>query len=206
MESVSVRYAVMEEGSRNRVQCAAVAFASLRGQLLVAAPTLRDPNFQRTVVLVCDHSEEAAMGLVLNRPLEVTVREAVGMLAELVDEDAPVFAGGPVQPDSVLALGDFTDPSEAVELAFESVGFVASTDDPASLADATRRVRVFAGYAGWGPGQLEAELAGETWLVEPALVEDVFADRGDDLWRAVLERKGGQYRLVARMPENPSLN
>jgi putative transcriptional regulator len=196
----------MGEGSRKRVQCAAVAFASLRGQLLIATPTLRDPNFQRTVVLVCDHSEEAAMGLVLNRPLEVTVHEAVGLLADLVEEDAPVFAGGPVQPESVLALGDFSDPGAAVEMAFESVGFVASTDEVATLAEATRRVRVFAGYAGWGPGQLEAELAGETWLVEPALVEDVFADQEADLWRAVLERKGGRYRLLARMPEDPSQN
>jgi putative transcriptional regulator len=196
----------MREGSRKRVQCAAVAFASLRGQLLIAAPTLRDPNFQRTVVLICDHSEEAAMGLVLNRPLELTVHDAVAVLAELVDDDAPVYAGGPVQPESVLALGEFTDPDATIEIAFETVGFVTSTDDPSALADATRRVRVFAGYAGWGPGQLEAELAGETWLVEPARVEDVFREDGDDLWRAVLERKGGRYRLIARMPEDPSRN
>jgi len=181
-----------------------VAFDSLRGQLLVASPSLRDPHFRRTVVLVCEHDEEAAMGLVLNRPLELTVHGAVNVLAHLVDDEEPVFAGGPVQTESVLALGDFADPAASVEIAFATVGFVPASQDPETVA--TRRVRVYAGYAGWGPGQLEAELAEEAWIVEPARVDDVFAGDRVDLWRSVLERKGGPFRLVARMPDDPSLN
>jgi putative transcriptional regulator len=179
---------------------------SLRGKLLVAAPTLIDPNFRRTVVLICEHSEEAAMGVVLNRPLDVTVHAAVPLLAELVEATEPVFQGGPVQPSSVLALGEFSAPEAAAEIAFASVGFVPANGELAELQSATRRVRVFAGYAGWGPAQLEGEVAEEAWIVEEALVDDVFAAGDVDLWSRVLERKGGDYRIVARMPLDPTLN
>ena len=178
---------------------------SLRGHLLVASPALSDPNFCRTVVLVTEHSEEGAAGLVLNRPSLVEVAAAVPDLEALVEDSEQVWVGGPVQPEAVLVLGEFFDPDDAAVPLFESLGFP-SLDEPEEIVPATTRRRVFAGYAGWDAGQLEEEIANEDWILEPALADDAFTAEPDDLWRAVLRRKGGIYELVARMPEDPSLN
>jgi putative transcriptional regulator len=179
---------------------------SLKGKLLLAAPSLFDPNFRRTVVLVGEHGEEGAMGLVLNRPSETTVGEAVPALADVTGDDAPVYVGGPVQPEAVLVLAEFEDLSTAAEVVSGDIGFAAGDGDLDLLADATRRARVFAGYAGWGPGQLEIELEEESWLVEPVEGVDLFPPPGDDLFGAVLKRKGGAFRVLALMPEDPSQN
>ncbi len=178
---------------------------SLRGQLLIAAPSLVDPNFRRTVVLIAQHSEEGAMGLVLNRPADTSVAEAVPPLAELVGDDEPVWSGGPVEPGGVIVLGAFTEPDAPAEVVFGDVGFMAAEADPDEVAGTTRRARVFAGYAGWSAGQLEQELEEEAWFVEPAVEEDVF-NASDDLWRDVLARKGGAYAVLSKMPPDPSLN
>jgi putative transcriptional regulator len=179
---------------------------SLRGQLLIASPALRDPNFRRTVVLVAEHGEGGAMGVILNRPLAAAAAEALPSLADLVEPDEVVFAGGPVEPEAVIVLAEFEDPAEAAAIVFADVGFVRSDADPALLPEATRRARPFAGYAGWGEGQLEAELAEGAWIVEDAIPEDVFCGLPDELWAAVLRRKGGRFALVATMPPDPSLN
>ena len=160
---------------------------SLKGQLLLASPALFDPNFRRTVVLVTEHTEEGAAGLVLNRPSETAVADAVPDLLPLVSEEERVYVGGPVQESAVLVLAEFEDPEEAALLVVDDIGFLPGDGDFDLLAGATRRVRVFAGYAGWGPGQLEAELE-------------------DDLWARILRDKGGVYRVVALMPEDPSVN
>ena len=179
---------------------------SLRGQLLVAGPRLVDPNFHRAVVLVGEHGEEGAMGVVLNRPSGVTVREAVPPLAELVDGDALVHVGGPVQPEAIVVLGEFEQPERAGVLVVGDVGFLPGEIDDAAGLGPLARTRVFAGYAGWGPGQLEAELAEDSWIVAPALPDDVFADDAAALWSEVLRRKGGPYAVLAMMPPDPSLN
>jgi putative transcriptional regulator len=179
---------------------------TLKGRLLVATPALFDPNFRRTVVLVGEHGEEGAMGLVLNRPSEVTVGEAVPPLAALAGPEARVHVGGPVQPEAVLVLAEFVDPSAAATIVVGDVGFASSEDDLEDMAHAVRRARVFAGYSGWGPGQLESELEEESWLVEPAEGVDLFPEPGDDLFGSVLRRKGGTYRVIALMPEDPSAN
>ncbi|MFL5887472.1 MAG: YqgE/AlgH family protein [Solirubrobacteraceae bacterium] len=179
---------------------------SLRGKLLIAGPDLLDPNFHRTVVLIADHGDEGAMGVVLNRRSEHTVDEAVPDLGELVDPDEHVHVGGPVQPTGVVVLAEFDDPSEAATTVLGDVGFVAAGSDVDGLPAITRRARVFAGLAGWGPGQLEAELERDDWIVEPARADDAFVSEAAGLWRAVLERKGGEYALVARMPEDPRVN
>jgi len=179
---------------------------SLRGQLLIATPTLTDPNFARSVVLIAEHSEDGAMGLVLNRPLGVLVADAVEPLAALVDADAAVYQGGPVEPQAVLALAEFTDPSDAVSLAFDEIGFVSSDPDVETLRAAVRQARVFAGYAGWSPGQLEEELAEDAWIVEPARGADVFTDDADELWANVLRRRGAVGTMLAMMPQDPSVN
>jgi putative transcriptional regulator len=179
---------------------------SLQGQLLIASPALIDPNFKRAVVLVAHHDEEGAMGLVLSRPSPATVAEVVPELLALANGDQTVYVGGPVQPSAVIAIAEF-DASEASDASiFGHVGFVTEDADPDDLVGVALRVRVFAGYAGWGPGQLEAEVAEPSWIIEPAREEDVFAEDPSELWRVVLRRKGGQFALLARMPDDPSVN
>jgi putative transcriptional regulator len=179
---------------------------SLKGQLLLASPALFDPNFRRSVVLVTEHNEEGAAGLVLNRPSETAVADAVPDLVPLVDDDDRVYVGGPVQESAVLVLAEFDDPEEAAMLIVDDVGFVPGDGDFGLLAATTRRVRVFAGYAGWGPGQLEAELEESSWIVAPSAGPGLFPELEDDLWGTVLRDKGGVYRVLALMPEDPSVN
>ncbi len=180
---------------------------SLRGKLLIASPAIVDPNFRQTVVLLAEHTDEGAMGVVLNREGSKTVGEVVPDLAYLADEDDVVHVGGPVSINAVTVLADFADPAQAALLVDESVGFVpAGVDDEDGLAAVVRRSRVFAGHAGWGPGQLEAEMDEESWIVEPARSEDVFTDEPGVLWSSVLRRKGGEYVLIATMPADPTAN
>jgi putative transcriptional regulator len=178
---------------------------SLEGHLLIASPSLHDPNFRRTVVLVTEHSEEGAAGLVLNRPSPAAVSELVPELEPLVDHEEPVWLGGPVQPNAVLVLGEFVDPEDAAVPLFGALGFPA-LDEPEDVVPATTRRRVFAGYAGWSAGQLEDELVREDWILEEAQPDDAFTESPEQLWSDVLRRKGGIFELVARMPEDPSVN
>jgi putative transcriptional regulator len=179
---------------------------SLRGQLLVAGPALLDPNFWRTVVLVVEHTEEGALGLVLNRPSETSVGEAVPQLGEMLNPDERLFIGGPVQPSAVIVLAQFEDPTDAALLAFDDVGVLGTGTSPEELSVGVRAGRAFLGHAGWGPGQLDGELERGDWILEPARLEDAFAEEPKGLWSEVLTRKGGSYALVARMPADPSMN
>lgn len=179
---------------------------SAQGQLLIAGPSLVDPNFWRTVVLIVEHSEEGAFGLVLNRPSETSVSEAVPELDELIEPSDPLFIGGPVQPSSVVILGHFEDPHDAAVLAFDDVGVLGASSSLEQLSVGLRAARGFVGHSGWGPGQLDAELAKGDWIIEPARLQDAFPADPRELWASVLTRKGGSYALVARMPLDPSLN
>jgi putative transcriptional regulator len=180
---------------------------SLRGKLILASPALQDPNFMRTVVLIAEHTDEGAMGLVLNRPALTTVEEAVPDLSWLTGADDLVYVGGPVAETAVIVLAEWDEPSLAGAMVEDDLGFVGSdADQPDQLAGAIRRARVFAGHAGWGPGQLEAELAEESWIVEPPRREEIFTDDPETLWSAVLRRKGSQFALLATMPPDPSMN
>jgi putative transcriptional regulator len=178
---------------------------SLRGRLLIASPALVDPNFARTVVLITEHSPAGAMGVVLNRPSEIEVGEAAPDLAPIVDGE-PVFIGGPVQPQALVVLAEFTDSRAAAWVIAEDVGFVAADIDYSDLPDVVRRGRVYAGYSGWDAGQLEGELAEEAWIVEPPMPAELFPDDPLTLWQDVLARKGGQFALISKMPDDPSLN
>lgn len=167
---------------------------------------LPDPNFARTVVLVCEHSDEGALGLVLNRAGELRVAESAPEIAELTGGDATIDAGGPVQTDALLVLAEFEDVCDAALAVLGPVGLVGDGADMDEIAATTRRARAFAGYAGWGPGQLDAELEREDWFVAPAGIDDIFDPDADVLWQRVLARKGGHYAVVARMPVDPSVN
>jgi putative transcriptional regulator len=180
---------------------------SLRGKLLIASPTLVDPNFRRTVVLIAEHSEEGALGLVLNRPADTAVGEAVPELSWVADDDAALWVGGPVSPGGVIVLAEWSDPSHAAVLVEDDLGFLPGDHaEPERLADSVRRARVYAGHTGWGPGQLEGELDEEAWIVEPPRREEIFTEDPEGLWAAVLRRKGRRYALLATMPVDPSLN
>lgn len=181
---------------------------SLRGMLLLAAPALKDPNFDRTVVFIAEHSEDGAMGLILNRPSGAPVVEAIPDLEWVADSGAEhVFVGGPVAPNGVIVLAEWEDASQAVVLVDDDLGFVpGDAEDTDALAAAVRRGRVYAGHAGWGPGQLEDELEEEAWIVESPLRDELFSDDPEGLWAAVLRRKGREFALLATMPPDPSLN
>jgi putative transcriptional regulator len=172
---------------------------SLRGKLLIAAPSLFD-YFRRAVVLVLEHTPDGAMGVVLGRASETRVADAVPALAELAGTDQVVWVGGPVAPDSVVALGEFEDPAEAGTCVVGALG----TLDPEATSVSLRRLRVYAGYAGWAPGQLDGELDEGAWIVDSLDPDDPFRDA--DIWSLALKRKGGGYRLLATMPADPSVN
>ncbi len=146
------------------------------------------------------------MGVVLNRPSVVTVGDAVPPLAELVDADEVVHVGGPVQPQAIVVLGDFVDSDQSAALVIGSIGFLPGEIESADDVPGVARARVYAGYAGWGAGQLESELAEDSWIVEPAQPDDVFTSDPDGLWSAVLRRKGGPFAILASMPLDPRVN
>jgi putative transcriptional regulator len=179
---------------------------STRGKLLIAGPTLLDPNFWRTVVLMVEHSDEGALGLVLNRPSETTVGDAVPQLDQLVELDEPLYIGGPVQPSSVIVLAQLEDPDDAALISFDDVGVIGTGDDPDQPPAGVRQGRAFVGHSGWGPGQLDVELERGDWITTPARLDYAFAAEPRELWPHVLTRMGGSYALVARMPPDPSVN
>jgi len=176
---------------------------SLRGSLLIAGPTLLDPNFRRTVVLVAEHTEEGAVGVILNRPSGMTVADAAPDLEPLVGGETAIFSGGPVQPTAGVVLAEVPGAEEPI---FADVVMLPGLSELGEVADSAGRLRVFAGYAGWGAGQLDSELGRDDWIVEPSSPDDAFTDAPEELWADVLRRKGGIYELVARIPEDPSVN
>ena len=175
---------------------AGVPLPTTKGRLLVAAPPLGDPNFDRTVVYMLEHNESGALGLVINRP-STTVDTALENWVPLLAPPSSVFAGGPVQPDALIALGRLTTGEiEPVEL----------DRDPVLLDPRPERVRMFHGYAGWGAQQLDGELEAGVWIVVSAESDDVFSDRPDDLWADVLARQPGRVAWMADAPLDLSLN
>jgi putative transcriptional regulator len=180
--------------------------SSLAGQLLIATPGLADPNFSRTVIAVAGHDAEGALGVVLNRRAEVSVSDTVPDLADVVESGDRLFLGGPVQDDSIVVMAEFDDPSEAHLVITSDIGLVSERTQIDRLAEIPGRRRAFAGYAGWGPGQLDGEVENEDWFLTEALPEDLFSDDPTALWSDVLDRMGGEYKLVARMPVDVSVN
>ena len=178
---------------------------SLKGQVLISSGGLYDPNFRHTVVLVGEHNAEGALGVVLNRPLDVAVEDAVPVLAPLVPPGELLYQGGPVQPSHAVLLAELSHPELADILVFGSVGFLIG-EVPADVQPGILRARVYLGYSGWGPGQLEAEMEQRSWILDPAREEDVFTDAPDLLWSRVLQRKGPEYHTLSRMPYDPRMN
>lgn len=178
---------------------------SLRGQLLISSGGLFDPNFRHTVVLIGEHNDEGALGVVLNRALEQTVADVVPSLGSLVPDAEPIYLGGPVQPNSVVLLAELARPGLADVPVMGSLGFLVG-EIKEEVRSAILRARVYVGYSGWGPGQLEAEMEQDSWILDPAQDADVFTSEPEQLWGQVLSRKGPRYELMSRVPFDPTMN
>jgi putative transcriptional regulator len=177
------------------------------GRVLVAPPTLRDPNFYRAVILLCEHGPGGSFGLTLNRPLDVQPREVVAGFYAYRDV---LGLGGPVQRDTLHylhrhgpAVPDSVDLGDGVRWggSFEAVQALVRKG-----ATNARELRFFVGYAGWSPEQLEAEVEADGWIVAPASADLVFTDAPDALWRRVMLRLGGEFALLANFPDDPRVN
>jgi putative transcriptional regulator len=178
----------------------------LRGKLLVAHPKLAERAFSRTVVLLAAHDEAGALGLILNRPTVLTVAEVAPPVADL-PSDGFIHEGGPVEPDGLVVLADFL-PTIGDQLQIDgSIGLVRSDNgSPSEVAEHIDQCRIFAGHAGWSPGQLEAEIEEQAWLVIDRDDDDLFGDDPEALWLRILERQGGPLAQLAHQPEDPRRN
>ena len=180
---------------------------NLTGMLLVAVPHMLDPNFARTVVLICDHNEEGAFGLIVNRPTETEVFQYLPGWIHLVVEPSVVFEGGPVQREVAVGLTENPDNQSIAgyTAVTEGLGLLDLGSDPAE-ATGIGSIRVFSGYAGWETGQLEEEITVGGWFVVPVQPGDCFLAKTDTLWRETLTRQGGRLAVYANFPPDPTLN
>jgi putative transcriptional regulator len=178
-----------------------------KGRLLISEPFLQDPNFDRTVVLLCEHNEEGSFGFILNRPAIIKVGE---VMDELKNFDEVIFIGGPVQQDTLHFIHRDPKIESGTEVIkdiywggnFENVLFLSDTKqlDP-------KRVKFFLGYSGWGPGQLEEELAEDAWIVCDFGSEDLlFKTDPGNMWKKALSNMGGRFSVYANYPVDPNLN
>ncbi len=178
------------------------------GRLLVAEPMLGDPNFDRAVVLVVQHTVDGALGLVLNRPMDVAVADALPEWGAVATDPGLLHFGGPVEEHSGWCLARAHEPDGLAGFVpvVGDLGLIDLELDPADVATSFHAVRLYAGYSGWGPGQLEHELAQDAWFVADAEPSDPFLPDGPGLWKRILARQGGPIARLALFPPDPSLN
>jgi putative transcriptional regulator len=177
------------------------------GALLVAMPALTDPTFAGTVVYVLDHSDGGTLGVVLGRPSQVEIRDVLPGWSRLAVDPGVFHVGGPCETDTALCLATAGAPVEGLRPVAGDVHLVDLDGDPDALAPALSGLRVFAGYAGWSPGQLAVELAEGSWACVPGRSADVLSDcSGPELWRRVLGRQNGRLGVLASAPADPSAN
>ena len=184
--------------------------APTKGRLLVATPPLEEATFDRTVIFMLEHQDDGAIGVVINRPSFESLDEPLDRWIDLQLVPSSIFDGGPVEQSALIALAETTKPlTEPSEYLSPISGTIASADltaDPALVAAEVRGVRVFRGYAGWGPGQLEGEIEAGAWLVLDTESGDVFSDNPDELWRTVVRRQPGRLSWLADAPDDLSWN
>lgn len=179
------------------------------GMLLLASPELLDPNFADTVVLLLDADEDGAMGVVLNRPSPVPVVAVLAEWGDVVAEPEVLFRGGPVSPEGALAVALLRDHGAVppgLRPVAERLAIVDLEGEAGDIDSAVDGIRIFAGYAGWGAGQLEGEIEGGDWYVVPSLAPDAFQADPSDLWREVMRRQPGELAWHANRPVDPELN
>lgn len=182
----------------------------MTGRLLVATPKLEDPNFARTVVLLLDHDDDGSLGVIISRPTNVPVADVLPAWSEVVTGPDVLFSGGPVATDSALAVavldGYEDDTPVGWRPLYPGAGLVDLDAPPELLTGVLTGMRVFAGYAGWGAGQLENEVAEGAWYVVPAETDDLLCHDAETLWRRVLRRQPGELAFVHTCPLDPTEN
>jgi putative transcriptional regulator len=180
------------------------------GSLLIASATLVDPNFARRVLLVLESNDEGSLGVILNQPAETTVGEVLAPWEDLVNPPGVFFRGGPVDLNAALAVGSLVGPPDDPPLGWrpltESLGLVDLDSSPVDLLGRLGGLRIYAGYSGWGAGQLDMEIAEGSWHVVPAQRSDLFSDNPDRLWGEILRRQPPPLSMLATLPEDASLN
>lgn len=180
---------------------------SLKGKLLLDSGKLLGSFFHRSVILICEHDAEGAFGLILNRVTGNKIGEAVVAKLPAALKQVPLFLGGPVQPQALSFLhSDSFLPEANVMPNLHLDHSIESLMDVSESYSPTRQLKVFAGYAGWSPGQLDDEMKRDTWLTHPASVDLVFYPKPDDLWKLILAEKGWKYRIIADAPDDLSWN
>lgn len=180
-----------------------------KGIFLVASPSLRDPNFRQTVVLLCEHGKDGALGVVVNRPTAMHLSEALPQVPILEGQRHVLFSGGPVQPNQVLLLYRLMERPSDSHHVFDGVylgGDMSTVERLLTKASARETFRAYIGYSGWAPGQLENEMKTGSWLTLPADPAVVFEKEPEAIWPDILRSLGGPYRLYAEMPPDPNLN
>ncbi len=180
----------------------------LVGRLLVATPALLDPNFARSVVLICEQNDEGVLGVILNRPLDAELAEHLPEWQHLASSPARIFEGGPVQRDIAVALGrqHAATPSEGWTEVTPELGLLDLDREPADLWGELRALRIFSGYAGWSADQLDSEIEERAWFVVDTVPSDPFSEEPERLWEQVLRRQHGPLAMYATFPLDPSLN
>ena len=178
------------------------------GQLLLATPRLLDPNFTRAVIFLLDHDDDGALGVIINRPSQLPLSAVLPGWSAAVTAPPLLFSGGPVAPESALAVGLSlgAGPDEGFKRLTGDYGLVDLDADPALVLADLVGVRVFSGYAGWGAGQLEDELAEGSWYLATAVPNDLLHPHPEGLWRAVLRRQSGDLAYVSTFPDDPTMN
>jgi len=176
------------------------------GVLLIAEPAMLDPNFRRAVILLCDHDEENSFGLIINKPTDLHLTQVL----EPIGLDHQLYLGGPVQPDTLHFLHSYSEEIQDAVIVGEGLALGGPFGE---IAEQIRegaldhdRFRFFVGYAGWGPGQLAAEVEDASWLVLPATQELVFEYPAEHLWRDLILEIGGPLTLLVNYPEDPRTN
>lgn len=180
-----------------------------KGIFLVATPALRDPNFRQTVVLLCEHGPEGALGVVVNRPTAIQLSEVLPQVPVLEGQRHVFFSGGPVQPNHVLILYRLSQELSDTHHVFDGVylgGDMKALEQVLTVPSGTEAIRAYVGYSGWGPGQLESEMKSGSWILLPADPAVVFEKDPGDIWPDILRSLGGVYELYAEMPREPSSN
>lgn len=179
----------------------------VRGQLLVATPIIDAGVFRRSVIYVLDHDDSGALGVVVNHPLTSDVADILPDWVPSVNAPASVFEGGPVATDSALAVGVVRDANQTTgwQQVIGRIGLV-DLEGPAPEPGTFIGIRVFAGYAGWSPGQLEEEISEGSWVVVDAEDEDLLSASPDRLWHKVLRRQESDIRFMSTYPSDPEMN
>jgi putative transcriptional regulator len=180
-----------------------------KGMFLIATPAMRDPNFRQTVVLLCEHGPEGALGVVVNRPTEMNITEVLPQVPILEGQSHRLYSGGPVQKNSLLILYRLHQEVEGTHPVLDGVylgGNMETLERILEGEDMDESFRAFMGYSGWAPGQLEHEMQMGSWLTMPAKPELVFNPDAHALWTEIIQQFGEKYSIYADMPPDPSLN